>query len=272
MESKNLNCPRGHGEMALRHKQKHIVFRGVDVSYPVNYYACPTCSIEAGTLNQAAETQKAIADAYRKKVGLFTSSEIVKGRKKDGLSQEALANKMNVGIASIKRWEGAIIQSKSMDKMLRYALSGGFCGNPITGNRSFSIPRVKLVLKYLEKISKKEIIKDQDRMLYAAKYAWYIDMVSFRELGQSMTGASYAKLPMGPQLDNYKDLVSEIIKADESKADPLADDEKRIIKKVAMAFPRKQMVFQAAHRENIWKEKQTGAKIPYTDAPQLTEI
>lgn len=34
-------------------------------------------------------------------------------------------------------------------------------------------------------------------MLYAAKYLWYADMVAFRDLGRSITGASYAALPMG---------------------------------------------------------------------------
>ncbi|MCP4351697.1 MAG: hypothetical protein GY795_40035 [Desulfobacterales bacterium] len=34
-----------------------------------------------------------------------------------------IAEKMAVGIASIKRWEGGLIQTRSMDKALRAALS-----------------------------------------------------------------------------------------------------------------------------------------------------
>ena len=267
-----LNCPSGHGEMKIKRKLNHIKFRGVDISYTVDCYVCQTCSLEAGTLGQTAETQKAIADAYRKKVGLLTSTELVDYRKKHKLTQEDLANRMNVGIASIKRWEGSIIQSRSMDKMLRFTLSGGICGDPCAGNRPFSIPRIKIVMKQLEMELKRKVLKKGDKMLFASKYAWYIDMVAFRETGQSMTGATYAALPYGPQLNNYKELVDEIIGADENEAERLTDEEKRVIRKVAVKFPRSQHVYDAAHRELIWKEKTKGAMIPYTDASRLTEI
>ncbi|HVO68058.1 MAG TPA: type II TA system antitoxin MqsA family protein [Syntrophales bacterium] len=267
-----LNCPSGHGEMKIKRKLNHIKFRGVDISYPVDCYVCPTCALEAGTLKQTGETQKAIADAYRKKVGLLTSEELVEYRKKHKLTQEDLANRMNVGVASIKRWEGAIIQSKSMNKMLRFTLSGGISGDPCTGNRPFSIPRIKIVMNQLELELKRKVLKKGDKMLFASKYAWYIDMVAFRETGQSMTGATYAALPYGPQLNNYKELVNEIIGAEEAEAEQLTDEEGRIIRKIALRFPRNQQVYDAAHRELIWQEKTTGAMIPYTDASRLMEI
>lgn len=273
MKSPNLNCPNDNGEMTLIVKQKQTNFRGLDISYPVECLVCEKCGLEVGTLEQAAATQRAMADAYREKAGLLKSSEIVKARNNRRLTQDTLAKRMQVGIASIKRWEGSIIQSKSMDRMLRQALLGEFCGDSLTGNRTFSIPRVKLALRCLEgALHTKKIIRENDRTLYAAKYVWYMDMVSFRESGQSITGATYAALPQGPQLDNYKDLVDEIIKADESQAEPLTEEEKRIIRKVAMAFPHETKVYQASHAEIIWKEKHIGAKIPYTDASRLTGI
>ena len=109
-------------------------------------------------------------------------------------------------------------------------------------------------------------------MLFAAKYAWYIDMLSFRETGRSITGATYAALPHGPQINNYKELLGDIMGADETEAEPLNDTERRIIRRVAMAFPTDQHVIDAAHKELIWKEKTPGAMIPYTDANRLTEI
>ena len=272
MEKKKLSCPSGHGEMKLAHKKKHMNFKGADIVYPVNCFVCPTCSLEASTLTQAADIQKSMADAYRKKVGLMTGSEITEGRKRKNLSQEKLANLMKIGIASIKRWETGIIQSKSMNKMLIQALSGESCGDSLTGNRSLSIPRIKLALCYLEKSMDMKILKENDRMLYAAKYVWYIDMEAYRETGQSVTGATYAALPMGPQLNNYKDLVAEIIKAPEKQAEPLTEEEKLIIEKVACAFPSTKQVYDASHREVVWKEKSTGQFIPYSDAFRLTEL
>jgi putative zinc finger/helix-turn-helix YgiT family protein len=272
MEKKKLSCPAGHGEMKLVHKKKSMTFKSVDIDYPVVCFVCPTCGLEAGTLAHGAEIQKNIADAYRKKVGLMTGSEIIEGRKRKNLSQEKLANMMKVGIASIKRWETGIIQSKSMNKMLLQALSGESSGDFLTGNRSLSIPRIKLALRYLEKVMEMKILRENDRMLYAAKYIWYIDMEAYRETGQSVTGATYAALPMGPQLNNYKDLVAAIIKASEKQAEPLTEEEKRIIEKVACAFPGSKHVYDASHREAVWKEKSAGQFIPYSDAFRLTEL
>jgi putative zinc finger/helix-turn-helix YgiT family protein len=272
MEKKKLSCPAGHGEMKLTHKKKHMTFKGVDIDYPVGCFVCPTCGLEAATLTQGADIQRSMADAYRKKVGLMTGSEIVESRKRKNLSQKKLANLMKIGIASIKRWETGIIQSKSMNKMLLQALSGESCGDLLTGNRSLSIPRIKLALRNLEKVMEMKILKENDRMLYAAKYMWYIDMEAYRESGQSVTGATYAALPMGPQLNNYKDLVAAIIKAPEKQAEPLTEEEKLIIEKVACAFPSAKKVFDASHREVVWKEKSSGQFIPYADAFRLTEL
>jgi putative zinc finger/helix-turn-helix YgiT family protein len=272
MEKKKLSCPAGHGEMKLTHKKKHMNFKGVDIDCPADCFVCPTCGLEVATVSQGTDIQKSIADAYRKKIGLLTGAEIIEGRKKRGLSQEKLAHMMKVGIASIKRWETGIIQSKSMNKILQQALSGESCGDFLTGNRALSIPRIKLALRYLEKVMAMKILKENDRLLYAAKYMWYIDMQAYKETGQSITGATYAALPMGPQLNNYKDLVAEIIKAQEKQAAPLTEEEKLVIEKVACAFPSTKRVYDAAHREVVWKEKSAGQFIPYSDCFRLTEL
>lgn len=272
MEKERMKCPKGHGVMKIIKKEKRATFREVEISYPMEIFQCPVCSLEAGTMAQTAEIQKTIADTYRKKIGLLTSREIVAGRIKLGLTQQGLADRMRVGIASIKRWEGAIIQSRSMEAMMRHALAGEICGDPCTGNRPFSIPRVKLALQQLGRELRRTVLKKGDKMLFAAKYAWYIDMLGFREMGRSITGATYAALPRGPQINNYKDLLDEIMGADEAIAEAFKDKEIRIIRRVALAFPTDQQVINAAHRELIWKEKPTGTMIPYTDADRLMEI
>ena len=115
-------------------------------------------------------------------------------------------------------------------------------------------------------------LEDGDMLLFDAKYAWYADMVAHRDLGRSMTGAAYGALPHGPQMNNYRDLVDLIRDADESKAEPLSEDEKKIIAKIARKFPTKQMVFDASHREPAWKNKTAGAIIPYSDSQKLQEV
>ena len=128
------------------------------------------------------------------------------------------------------------------------------------------------MLKEFESVLGKHILKKNDKMLFAAKYLWYADMVAHRETGESLTGSTYAALPYGPQLNNYKDLIQDIIEADESEAKPLSREEKRIITRIAMKFPEERMAYEAAHKEKIWKKQPNGAIIPYTDSAELTGL
>ena len=273
MERNEMKCPACENALKRVQKEGKTRFRDEDIVYAFEGFVCPKCGLETGTLEQTAAIQKRISDAYRSKAGLLAGAEVVAGRKKLGLSQQALADRMKIGIASLKRWEGSIIQSRSMDQLLRDALSGRTCGDdPYTGNRTFSIPRVKIVLRHFETKLGRSILRKDDRMLYAAKYLWYADMLAFRELGEGMTGATYAALTYGPQMNNYRDLVGSVLAADEKQAEPLSREEEGIIEKIAATFPRDPMIYQAAHRERVWKEKTIGALIPYPDAGRLTEI
>jgi len=221
---------------------------------------------------QVGVVQKAISDAYRKEAGLLSSEEIITGRKLLGITQTELARSMHVGVASIKRWEGTQIQTKSMDRALRQALKGNPYGDSYSGNKEFSIPRVKLVLHAFESILNTKLIKKIDKFLFAAKYLWYADMVHFRSEGEGITGAQYAALPYGPQLNNYSDLIDLIKNADVSHAIPLSNVELQSIRRVAATFSTEREIYEASHREVVWSEKAPGTAIPYTDALRLTEI
>jgi len=258
--------------MRLQKGQKKIRFRGLLIQVQTEFYFCPICNVEAGTVEQTAVIQKAVSDGYKKSVGLLTAQEIVEGRKKQKLSQADLAKRMNVGIASVKRWEGGLIQSKSMDQAIRLALKGKKTQDGLTGNRPFSIPRINLVLKKFEEILGRPILKKGDKMLYAAKYLWYADMAAHRDLGISLTGSTYAALPHGPQLNNYRELIEDIMAADVKKADPLLLEEVRIIKRVAQKFPKDRVIYDAAHQEAIWINKSKGALISYAESEELMLI
>lgn len=272
MNAQFLKCPRGHTELLAKKIIKETTFRGKHLKYEIEAYICEKCGIEIGTIDQGAQAQLAIAEAYRKEVGLLTSSEIKKFRERFGWSQNKLAQMTGLGISSIKRWELGIIQTKSMDKLLRDAFRGHKVGNVYTGNRKLCLERIKLVMKEFEKELDFQFLEEGDLLLFDAKYAWYADMLAHKSLGKSMTGATYAALPHGPQLNNYRDLVDLIRDADETKAEPLSEDEKRIIAKIARTFPTKQMVFDASHREPAWKSKGPGDIIPYSDSQKLQGI
>ncbi|MCP4668871.1 MAG: DUF4065 domain-containing protein [Deltaproteobacteria bacterium] len=267
-----LNCPKGHGPMERKTVAKETIFRGVDIRYKADVLACPECGLETGTIKTAGATQKEIADAYRIQVGLLTGDKIKSLRKSRRLTQQQLAELMNIGVASIKRWETGLIQSKAMDRSLRVHLQGYHATHAYSGNREFSIPRIKLVIRAFEKKLGKKLLKKTDKLLFAAKYLWYADMLAFKFLGKSMTGAAYAALPFGPQLNNYVDLIDEIKNSDESSAEPLSHDEVSIIKKITKAFPVERMVYDAAHREAVWKKRPIGATIPYSSSEEIAGV
>ena len=73
-------------------------------------------------------------------------------------------------------------------------------------------------------------------------------------------------------MNNYRDLVDSILEAEEAMAEPLSDGEQRIVERIARAFPKDRMVYNAAHREEIWREKATGSLIPYPDAFRLAGL
>ena len=225
-------------------------------------------------MNLAAENQKALSDAYRKAARLLTGVELVEGRKRLKWSQEDLAKAANVGIASIKRWETGQIQTKAMDDVLRRALLGGAtCADSYTGNRPLSLPRIKLVLGRFSSLLGRKLLKSSaDRLLYAAKYLWYADMIAFRETDRCMSGATYAALPHGPQLNNYRELIPLIKDADESEAEPLTDHEERILARIVKACPSDQKVYGAAHLEQAYKSRKNGELIPYTEADTITAL
>ena len=269
---KTMHCPRGHGPMALKELHKEKTFKGVDISYMAETFVCPVCGLEAGTVQTAGGVQRAIADAYRTKTGLLTGGEIKSLRLAKGLTQQQLADAMNVGIASVKRWETGMIQSKSMDHALRIQLQDDIQTDDYTGNREIDLARIKLIATTFEKILGKRLLKVGDKFLFLAKYLWYADMLAFRRLGKGLTGASYAAMPYGPQMNNYRDLIKPIKDSDVNDAEPLSEEELRIIHQVAERFPNEEGVYNAAHREKVWQESSTGALIPYSRANELTEI
>lgn len=265
------NCPAGHGEMQLATVKKEIQFRGESIHYDIESLVCSECGLLRSTVEQTAKAQTVIADAYRQKMGLLTGDQIRQLREQQGLSQQRLADLANCSKMSIVRWENGVIQKESSDKALRDVLCPSDVTNEFSGNRDISLARIKLVYQTYQQYAGYDLLIPCDKGLFAAKNCWYADLIAYRELGRGITGATYAVLPYGPQLDNYADLVDEILKADTSDAEPLSEQEIDIIKRLSQLFPRMQDAYDAAHAEPAWKaiEDNHGQSISYKIAYDL---
>lgn len=94
---------------------------------------CQVC----GEILFGAEGEKAQHEAVCRYLGRLSPTEIKSIRKGLGLSQRAFADRFEIGLASLKRWEtGAVIQNQSMDSILRRAADGA--DRPPANNRPFT--------------------------------------------------------------------------------------------------------------------------------------
>lgn len=93
--------------------------RGEPYSVHVESLVCTACGDISLTETQASAYNIALADAYRSAHGLLTTTEIRAARERLGLTQQTLADRLKVGIASVKRWEAGAVQDESSDQLIR---------------------------------------------------------------------------------------------------------------------------------------------------------
>ncbi len=93
--------------------------RGEELTVSVEAQVCGNCGSQVMTDDQSSAYTGAIADAYRDKHGLLTSSRLKQIRNRLGMSQRTFANFLRVGEASVKRWESGLIQDESHDELIR---------------------------------------------------------------------------------------------------------------------------------------------------------
>jgi putative zinc finger/helix-turn-helix YgiT family protein len=81
----------------------------------------PRCqNPECRTILLDRDANRRITQAFRRAANLLEPEEIRRRREQLGLTQTALAELLEVGPATVSRWEtGAQIQQRSLDKLLR---------------------------------------------------------------------------------------------------------------------------------------------------------
>ena len=116
-----LVCDKG----TLTEKTHSNYFQHGNRSITVNElegYRCDVCDIYLISASQLRRNHIKIVDAKRKHDGLLTGDEIKAIRKRLQLTQKKAAQVFGGGINAFSKYErGDIIQSESMDKLLRVA-------------------------------------------------------------------------------------------------------------------------------------------------------
>lgn len=173
--------------------------------------ACTQCGSARMNDQQLDAFRRATADAYRSKHGLLTSAEIVKYRKMLGMSQVAFAAYLNVGEASIKRWETCFIQDVGQDEHIRLKCDPSYAAinalqvesklsDIYSGNKKFSLELAKNAILYLLDVAKSP--------LYLNKVLFYVDFLHFKKFGKSLTGSRFVPLEYGPCPDGFQTIFA----------------------------------------------------------------
>lgn len=175
-------CGKNH-EVEERKKVTTTEIKGEEVSFDEIVYYCDNANFEEDekefeTGLMLNENLLRARNAYRVKMGLLTSDEIVEIRKNYGLSQVDLANLLGWGEATISRYESKAIQDEAYDTMLRLVKD-----NPLKALEFLKKNAEKFSISKLSEI-RKNIIEKLDsygkefltRQAFAGEYANYEEM------------------------------------------------------------------------------------------------
>ena len=93
--------------------------RGVDINYNFICSRCKRCGGPVYPVPICRENCIRRNDAYKRKVGLLTTKEIIDIRKRNHLTQTQLAERIGCGKKTIARYENGAIQDRIFDNMIR---------------------------------------------------------------------------------------------------------------------------------------------------------
>lgn len=252
---------------------------------------CKNCEHPIMNTAQMSLLRKLATDEYRRKHALLTSSEIVNFRESLGMSQVEFAKYLNVGEASIKRWETSFVQDPVSDQHIKLKCDVAYAERNAlavswknekpdiySGNRKFNFEHFKsLVLCLVEKAKSP---------LYLNKALFYADFKHFEKYGRSITGSRYVPLDHGPCPDQYRKLFGllidngilkttknshELKRTVTPNIDLFDDQEKETITHIFDMIKNDggKHLFDVSHKEPAFNETQPFAFISYKYANQL---
>lgn len=113
-----LICMEEH-EVDIVEVMETEIFKDEEVSFIATYEYCSNADEYLETEEMVKVNSLAMKDAYRKKIGLLTSVEIVGIRRKYNVSQKDFSEILDWGRATITRYENHQVQDRAHDDVLR---------------------------------------------------------------------------------------------------------------------------------------------------------
>lgn len=95
-----------------------LAIKGEEYNVSSMGYKCE-CGYKTIVGSQLDGFNIALADAYRRKYGLYTTAELLAFRKEFGFSQQSFADLLENSVQTIKKWEHGGVQDRSMNELIR---------------------------------------------------------------------------------------------------------------------------------------------------------
>lgn len=104
----------------LESKLVHLpgTIRGESCTVEMQGLECPSCGYKTIEGSAMPEYGRLLADRWRAGHGLLTSEEIRSRRKRLHMNQQEFARHLDVGVASVKRWEMGKIQDEDSNRRI----------------------------------------------------------------------------------------------------------------------------------------------------------
>jgi len=279
----------GNKKFEKKQERASVEIKGEKVDYIAEVDVCTKCGTQSASDEQMRTSYINASDAYRKKHNLLTCSEIIGFREKMDMTQDAFAEYLGVGVASLKRWENGAIQEKANDELIRlkcseeklseqlYDLESHVPNDIYRGNRQFDFTAFANVVVYL--------LGNAPSPLFFFKVLFYIDFLSFKRNGKGITGLTYSAMQYGPCPSYYRKLKDDLVEhgwvkragahnlVAKKSFDPtyFTQSEVAIIREVKELLDNKsaRYLYEASHEEPAWKNTPENELISYAQSRTL---
>ena len=220
---KCLNCSCGLTELRNVRFTPVVKNEGVDIVVPCS--VCKGCNTPLMDGKQLNLLRRKAADRYRENNQLLTSQQIHRISEKIGNVPSVFAKFLNVGEASVKRWETYYIQDSSQNDHIRLKCDEAVSEfnyldlhwrylkpSFLTGGKKFSLDIVKHVENHFVKVL-------LDCCPYLQTLHFYSDFLHFKRFNMGLSGNKYIPYKCGPCPFRYKEICQ--LMGHHSKPNPL---------------------------------------------------
>ena len=240
MEKIETFCPEcwKQVEATIEERSETLTVKGEEITATAYIACCPYCGEEIGDSRLEQENLQRVYDVYRQKHGLVTPEQIKQRREQLGLSLKSLAILLDIGEASMVRYEAGSLPTISNAALLRNIMDDAHLLKMLDLKHEdipdYQYQKASAILRETQKVlyfvenyesnegdriwrGNKKVNPDyvgrciswvagnipRPYITWVLKTLFIADYLAFEDCGSAITGFQYACMPYGPMVANY---------------------------------------------------------------------